>query len=294
MERPRSTPALVAALLFAAACATPESSAPRSTSSPEGISPLVTQAEQALAEGDFDTAIAAYEEAIERTPWNARLRDHLAAAYAQRSQRSRARGGGDDFASTESDLRAALALRPDDPVLRKNLAIVLAERAGRSRGADAESLRAEAFALDPQAGASVPAGAEELEQRLDLAHELVQRGEVEAGLLDLERLFAEHPEYPGVGRLYAQALVRQGIARQEQGDFGGAGEAFARAVSVYAALRACATAPCEDPDVRAAHHDRIVNWIHADREDDARKALAEAEAEGLLFPELRRTLGSAP
>jgi len=292
VKRPRSTLALVAALAFAAACASTEGRPTAPEASAEGISPLVTRAEQAAAAGDYDTAVAAYEEAFARTPWNERLRDHLAAAYAQRSERARARGGKADFMAAEADLRAAVALRPADPVLRRNLAVVLSERAGRSRGEEAEQLRAEALALDPQAGATVPAGAEELERRLDLAHDLVQRGEVEAGLLELEQMFAEHPEYPGVGRLYAQALVREGVERQDRGDFEGAGAAFGRAVSVYAELDACAKRPCEDPDVRTAHHDRIVNWIHADRDDDARAALAEAEAAGLRFPELRRSLES--
>lgn len=247
-----------------------------------------------MAVGDYDTAIAAYQEAHERTPWNERLRGHLAAAYAERSRQARARGSDADFVAAESDLRAATELRPDDPVLRANLALVLAERAGRARGEEAERLHAEALALDPGIGASVPAGAEEIEHRLDLAHDLVQRGEVEAGLIDLEQLFAEQPDYPGVGRLYASALVRHGLERQAQGDHEGAGAAFARAVLVYAALRACSGGPCEDPDVRAAHHDRIVNWIHADREDDARAALADAEAAGLRFPDLRRTLEVAP
>ncbi len=122
----------------------------------------------------------------------------------------------------------------------------------------------------------------------------MQRGEVEAGLLDLEALFAENADYPGVGRLYGQALVRHGLDRQARGDYDGADEAFTRAVSVYAALGACPRAPCEDPDVRAAHHDRIANFVHADRDDDAREALAQAEAAGLRFPDLRRLLGVAP
>ncbi len=132
---------------------------PTAGASSEGISPLVAKAEQAIAQGDYDTAVAAYEEAYERTPWNERLRAHLVAAYAERSQHARERGSEADFAAAEKDLRAALELRPDDPVLRKNLALVLAERAARG-GPEAEQLRAEALALDPLVGVSVPAGAE--------------------------------------------------------------------------------------------------------------------------------------
>jgi tetratricopeptide (TPR) repeat protein len=174
--------------------------------------------------------------------------------------------------------------------LQKNLAVVLAERAARG-GDEAAALRAEALALDPEVSASVPAGAEEVERGLDLAHDLVQRGQVEAGLLELERLFAEQPDYPGVGRLYGQALVLHGVDRQAQGDHDGADDAFERAIEVYAALGACKRSPCEDPDMRTAHYDRIVNWIHADREDAAREALAQAEAAGLRFPDLRQSLG---
>jgi tetratricopeptide (TPR) repeat protein len=293
VKRLRPTRALAVALLVAIACAGPQEDPRAAVPSSEGISPLVAKAEAAIAQGDYDTAVAAYEEAYERTPWNERLRAHLVAAYAERSKRARARGTERDFAAAEKDLRAALELRPDDPVLRKNLALVLAERAARGREGS-EQLRAEALALDPEVAASVPAGAEEIERRLDLAHDLVQRGQVEAGLLDLEQLFAEHADYPGVGRLYGQALVRHGLDRQEQGDYDGADVAFARAVAVYAALGACPRAPCEDPDVRAAHHDRIANWMHADRDDDARRALAEAEAAGLRFPDMRRMLGVAP
>jgi tetratricopeptide (TPR) repeat protein len=291
VERLRSA---LATLVLALACARPEPPPPATPPGSEGISPLVTRAERALESGDVDTAITAYGEALQRTPWNERLRSHLAAAYAERSRRARERGRTSDYAAAEADLRAALALRPDDPVLRRNLAVVLRERASGSRGADADRLREEARALDPDADRGVVTRAEEVERRLDVAHGLVERGEVEAGLLELEPLFAERPDYPGVGRLYAQALVRQGLERQARGDADGASAAFDRAVAVYAALRACTATPCEDPEVRAAHHDRIVNFLQADREDDARAALAEAEAAGLRFPELRRALPVAP
>jgi tetratricopeptide (TPR) repeat protein len=283
------------ALVLCAACASsepPGQAAP--ARAPEGISPLVTRAEEALAAGDVDAAIAAYKDALSRTPWNERLQGHLAAAYAERSRRERERGSDRGLREAEQDLRAACELRPDDPVLRRNLAYVLAERAEQTRGEESQRLRAEALALDPEATAAVPPGTDEIDRRLDLAHDLVERGEIEAGLVDLEPLWREHPDYPDVGRLYAQTLVRQGQERQGQGDLPGAAASFERAITVYRELGACGATPCEDPDVRAAHHDRIVTWIHADRDDEARAALSEAEAAGLRFPELRRALGVAP
>jgi tetratricopeptide (TPR) repeat protein len=282
---------LVLALVLPLGCSPAKSPAPTTAVAPEGISPLVTRAERALQDGDATAAIAAYEEALARTPWNEALRGHLAAARGERARQARERG---DYAAAETDLRAALELRPDDPVLRTNLSVVLHERALGARGDAADRLREEARALAPEATPAGAARAEDVERRLDLAHELLQRGELEAGLLELAPLFAERPDYPGVGRLYAQALVRQGIERQERGDASGANAAFERAVGVYAELRACPVAPCQDPDVRTAHHDRIVNLLQADRDDDARAALAEAAAAGLRFPELERALRESP
>jgi tetratricopeptide (TPR) repeat protein len=267
------------------------SRAPQQEPGPEGIGPVVARAEAAEAEGDHDAAIAAWREALERTPWNERLRGRLASAHAARAAVARGKGGAAALMRAETDLRAARELVPDDATLRRNLALVLAERAERSADpAEAEHLRQEAAALDPTAVAAA-AGLGDVERRLDVAHALVERGQLEAGLLDLEPLWREHPGRQDVGRLYAQTLLRQGVARQEQGDFDGAGAAFDRALEVLRALGACRASPCDDPDVRAAHYDRVVNWLNADRVDVARRALADAEQAGLRFPELRATLG---
>lgn len=264
--------------------------APQQSVDPQGIGPVVARAEAAEAVRDHDAAIAAWREAFEKTPWNERVRSRLVGAYAARAAVARAKGGSAPLARAESDLRAARELVPDDLTLRHNLAFVLGERAARSSDpAEAERLRAEATELDP-AAAAAPATDAELERRLDLAHDLVLRGQLEAGLLELEPLWREHPGDAGIGRLYAQTLLRQGIARQEQGDYDGAGATFDRALEVLRGVGACAARPCDDPDVRAAHYDRVVNWLNADRVDVARRALADAEQVGLRFPELSATL----
>lgn len=255
---------------------------------------MVARAEAAEAELDYDTAIAAWSEALERTPWNERLRGRLASAYAARAAIARGKGGGPALERAETDLRAARELVPDDATVRRNLALVLAERADRGTNpAEAERLRQEAAALDPTA-VSASTGLGEVDRRLDVAHALVERGQLEAGLLDLEPLWREHPGREDVGRLYAQTLLRQGVARQEQGDFDGAGAAFDRALEVLRGLGACSARPCDDADVRAAHYDRVVNWMNADRPEIARRALADAERVGLRFPELRAALGERP
>ncbi len=276
------------ALAGALACASPT---PEAAPAPEGIGPVVARAETAEAVGDHDAAIAAWSDALERTPWNDRARSRLAAAYAARAAVARGKGGSEPLARAEKDLRAARELAPGDAMLRRNLALVLGERAARSADpAEGGRLREEAAALDAEAAASAAGLGDEVERRLDIAHGLVSRGQIEAGLLDLEPLWRENPARQDVGRLYAQTLLRQGVELQEQGKFEPAGAAFDRALEVLGSLGACRSRPCDDPDVRAAHYDRVVNWLNADRPDHARRALADAQALGLRFPELSAAL----
>jgi tetratricopeptide (TPR) repeat protein len=283
-----------AGLLIAAGALACAVRAPESPPAPEGIGPVVARAEAAEAAGDHDAAIAAWREALERTPWNDRLRTRLAAAYGARAAAARAKGGSAPLERAERDLRAARELAPQDATVQRNLALVLGERAARSTDPrDASRLRAEAAALDAEAAASTAALGDEVERRLDVAHGLVARGQIEAGLLDLEPLWREQPGRADVGRLYAQTLLRQGVELEEQGSFERAAPAFERALEVLRAIGACAEKPCDDPDVRAAHHDRIVNWLNADRPDAARAALADAARDGLRFPELSAALGEA-
>lgn len=254
---------------------------------------MVERAERALAEGDYETAIAAYTAARARTPWNDRLRVALVGVYAERARTAHARGDLEGVLQAESDLRSALELAPDDLVLRRSLAVVLADRANRSMEPEvAARFRAEARSLDPEAEHAVPAGRPDVERRLDLAYELLERGQLEAGIFRLEGIYRDHPDHPGVASLLAQALVRQGNGHEDAGDHAAAAESFERAVAVYAESGACQR-PCDDPGVRLAHNNRIVAWLNASRPEEARRALAEAGELGLSFPRLERALRSA-
>ena len=104
--------------------------APESDEPDPTVAALVETAEVALAGADYDTAVAAYQEAYAKTPWNLRLGHALAAAYAARAQcvLSGSRGKR-ALAAADSDLRAALKLLPHDPTLQHSLALVLVEQA---------------------------------------------------------------------------------------------------------------------------------------------------------------------
>ena len=78
------------------------------------MAPVVTRAERAMERGDYDTAIAGYAEALERTPWNTRLSTALVSAYAARAAHP-AQSGRPGLQAAEADLRTALSIAPDDP-----------------------------------------------------------------------------------------------------------------------------------------------------------------------------------
>ena len=235
----------------------------------QGVGPLVQSAEQAFDRGDYDAAIAAYVEALERTPWNDRLVANLVAAYAARAESAREQPGVEPLERAAADLRRALELRPDDPLLRANLARVLVEQANR-------------VGERPL-----------LERRLDLAFELLERGQLEAGIFRLEALRRDYPESRSAALLLGQALGRLASQLEAQAEHASAAESFGRAVEVLAEICPCPpgeSAACDGAELRLAHHNRIVSWINADRPADARAALLEAEAAGLEFPRLRRAL----
>ena len=259
----------------------------------QGVGSLVQSAERAFDGGDYDAAISAYVQALERTPWNDRLVANLAAAYAARAESAREQPGVVPLERAAADLRRARELRPDDPVLRANLARVLVEHANRSDPERALELRAEARQLDAALEASAGEVRPLLERRLDLAFELLERGQLEVGLLRLEALRRDYPESREVALLLGQALGRLASELEAQGEHAPAAETFGRAVDVLAELGPCAPGEalaCGEAEIRLAHHNRIVSWIHAARPDDARAALLEAESAGLEFPRLRRAL----
>ncbi len=281
---------LSGALLALLACAgTPGPTGP-STDATVSVSTLVARAERAAATGDHSTAVAAYAEALERTPWNERLRRALASAHVERARATRASEGVFGLDAAERDLREAFRLEPADPAIRLSLAALLADRATRSIDpSKAGELRAEARELDPKLGDAGSGVRADLERRLDLAYELIERGQLEAGVLRLESLHRAHPEHPATTRLLAQSRVRQALLASERGRHSEAAEFLGRSVSVYAELpaRMAEETPVRE-EIRSAHRGRVVAWLNAGRRSEARRALGEAAEVGFHFPELSR------
>lgn len=274
-------PAALASL--AVACASPEPPPPPA----EPVEVVVRRAQDAFAGGDYTTAIEAYSSALEITPWNDRLRSGLVAAYAARGREAWEEGDFSGLERAEADLRTAVELAPDDRVLRRNLALILVDRANRSLdAAEAKAFREEARALDP-VGAEVPVEDPLFERRLDLAFGLLERGQLDAGIYRLESLRTDYPERTEASHLYAQAHMRKGDELQQAGRYDEAGEMYDVAVAVYSAIGACTPQAC-DPDARLAHHNRIITRINGGHPAEARAALAEAAAQGQQFPRLER------
>ena len=276
------------------ACLTPSPPAPQRGTEPVTVDVWVRRAETAEAGGDYDTAILAWKEAHARTPWNPRLARALAAAYVFRAEETRAQEGVFGLESAEGDLREARRLLPDDPTIRQNLATLLVERSVREMDPDrARTLRDEARSLDPELAQLGEGSRADIERRLDLAYELLQRGQVDAGIERLESLHTAHPEYAPTTRLLAQALVRKGVMRAERGRHHETGPLLDRAVGLYADLAAqgkYADHPEFAEERRVVHRGRVVAWINASRPEAARQALADAERAGFPFPDLSRAV----
>lgn len=283
--------AACALLVLAGGCA---QTAPELPSDDEalGVAALVDEAEQMRASGDYGAAIRTYEQARERTPWNQALTTALAESYAERAAQAHAER---KLVQAEADLRSSLELRPGHPQVAGNLAQVLLDRARLDLDpARAAERRAEAEQLLPGSASAEPQIDAGLERRLDLAFELLERGQLDAGIERLEALRESHPEQPQPIRLLGQALVRQADAWAAAGNYAAAGEALDRAVGAYAALPGCAApewSGCALDEARVAHHNRIVAWLNAKRPADARRALQDAERIGLDFPDLAAHLG---
>jgi tetratricopeptide (TPR) repeat protein len=263
-----------------------------------GVAPIVRRAEAAAAQGDLDGAIDGYKAAIERTPWNDRLRSQLVAAYAQRAEAKRRKpGGAAGLAAAEKDLRAAHQLAPDDATVTRSLAAILVERAAfETDDALAEQLRAEATSLAPEVAAQTPAVRLPVERRLDLAYDLIDRGSIDAGIDQLRAVTREYPHNAQAARMLAQALVRLGGVQTESRDYDGAQESFTEAVAEYAQLLPCDGTRCDSSELELAHRNRILSALDAQRLDRARAALQEAQALGLhlddlvkRWPELQKT-----
>jgi tetratricopeptide (TPR) repeat protein len=258
-----------------------------------GVAPLLERGQAAAERGQWDAAIAAYSEALERTPWNTRFQRLLAVAHAERAAQLRsAQPGAGGLTAAEADLRRALELDPADATFRRNLGVVLLERASYEGDAGrAAALRAEGAELAPDAADALPAGFDrDVERRLDLAVDLIERDQLELAIGQLEALRAEHPGRTEVASLLAQASVRAGNEAVQRREPARAAQAFERAVALYAQLAPCDGARCSAADQRTAHHNRIVALYESGDPVAARKALSEAEAAGLRFPELSQAL----
>ncbi len=255
-----------------------------------GVAPIVARAEAAIASGDLDGGVDAYREAWERTPWNTRIASALVAAYVTRAEKERTKpGGAAGLARADADLREALALAPKQPGLERSLATVLLERAALVRDDDeAERLRAEASALAPDLVAQTPVVRLPVERRLDIAFDLLERGQIDAGLDQIQSLVRDYPQNTAAAQLLAQAWVRKGGLQTRRGDYTGARQSFSSAIEVYARLVPCDGTRCQQADLELAHRNRISSALDAARFDEARAALAEAKGVGLRFDDLER------
>jgi tetratricopeptide (TPR) repeat protein len=257
-----------------------------------GVAPLVEKGKAAAERGEWDGAIAAYSEALERTPWNTRFQRLLAVAYAERAAEQRRKlPGAAGLDAAAADLRKAIELDGSDATFKRNLGVVLLERASyETDAAHAAELRAEGARLAPDAAAELPDLQRDVERRLDLAVELIERGQIEAALRQLESLRAEQPQRAEVGRLLAQAHVRAGNEAAQRREPALAAQSYQRAVAVYAELAPCDGTRCSPDDQRTAYQNLIVALYESGDPLAARAALDQAQTAGMRFPELSEIL----
>ena len=275
-------------LVALAACAKPAAPPPEAKVPTPA---LLERAERSRSRGDYDAAIRDFAELVERIPWNERAKEALAATYADRAASARDAG---KLPKAEEDLRQAVAVLPKDANHRRNLAIVLYERASFENDPQkATGLRAEAKSLAPDLDlGNVPQSAA-LERRLDMAFDLVQRGQIEAGIQTLEKIHRDYPEDRSTARLLAQALVKHAAEFSDRKNYPAAGGVLDHAVEIYAKILPCDGKNCKPEELRLAHHNRVVAWLNAYKADEARRALEDAEKVGLKFPDLRTAVGDA-
>lgn len=248
----------------------------------------MSRAERSRAVGEFDVAIEAYRQAYERTPWNDRLKRALAVTYTERAQSVRNEG---ELIAAEKDLREALGLFPEDMDFRRNLAVVLLERAQAET--DRERSRAlveEVRALDASMDVPDRVVRAELERRLDLAFELLERGQLEAGIGQLEGIRRDYPAESEPVKLLAQAHVRYADGFATRQNHKRAAELLDRATSLYAEIGPCDGERCDPEELRTAHYNRCVAWLNARDDARARVAIQEARALGFSFPDVEQAL----
>jgi tetratricopeptide (TPR) repeat protein len=283
--------ALLATLCAACAGGGGDTPAERTTVE-QGVAPLVARADRSRARGDYAVAIDLYAQAYQRTPWNERLKQSLATAYTEKAQRARSEG---ELRSAEQDLRSALVLFPEDKDYKRNLAIVLLESAQREMDEGrANQLLSESRSLAPELEVPNRVTKGGVERRLDLAFELLERGQVDAGVQELEGVHRDFPSEPGPTRLLAQAIARQADAFTERTNFMAAGEAMDRAVALYAELLPCTDAErCKREEFEVLARNRTIAWYNALEYERARAALESARALGFRFPDVEAELKKA-
>jgi tetratricopeptide (TPR) repeat protein len=283
--------ASAAAALLGLACAGPGPSAPETGESAPAdptVAPIVQRAERSRADGDFDTAIQAYGDAFGRTPWNTKLKRALAVTHSERAAAARDTG---KLEPAERDLRAALELYPADTEFRRSLAVVLLERSAyESDPTRAAAYRVEVKDLAPDLPIPERVVNPSVERQLDLAFELIERGQLDAGIADLERVARDYPGEPASRRLLAQALVRRASELSQRENYEGARESLDRAVELYGQLAPCNGQNCDAQEQRVAHYNRVIVYINLGERDTARGLLAQASALGMSFPDLERAL----
>jgi len=257
-----------------------------------GVAPVLDRAAAAAEQGEWDTAIEGYAEALERTPWNTRFVRLLAVAHAERAaQARREQPGVAGLDAAEKDLRRAIELDAEDAVFKRNLGIVLLERASYERDpARAQALRAEGSALAPESAEQLPDLQRDVERRLDLVVDLIERAQLEAAIGQLEQLKGEYPGRADVASLLAQANVRAGNQEAARREPRRAAEFFRRAVELYAEIAPCDGSRCSADELRVAHQNLIVALYESGDPVTAREALDTAEAAGLSFPGLSQAL----
>jgi len=282
--------ACVAVLYACVAKSTPPEGASAVAGDTEGVAPIVSRAESAIADGDLDTGIDGYREAYDRTPWNTRIGSALVAAYVARAEKERSKpGGAKGLALAERDLRDALEVSPKNPQIERSLAAVLLDQAGiTADDAKAAQLRAEANALAPDLVTETPALKLGVERRLDIAFDLLERGQLDAGIDQLQALVRDDPESVPATRLLAQALVRKGGVQTQRHDYPGARQTYANAVELYARLLPCDGTRCDQAELELAHRNRVGSLLDAEQFEEARAALAEARGLGIELGDLQK------
>ena len=219
-----------------------------------------------------------------------------AVSWWRRTPRAPRRSGASraarrDSRRAEADLRAAHELAPDDAAVKRSLAAILLERSAfeADDAVAAEAARRGEPSSRPTWRRRRPPSACRSRRRLDLAYELIDRGNIDAGIDQLRAVVREYPQNPQAARLLAQALVRLGTQQTQSRDYDGARESFTEAVELYARLLPCDGTRCDSSELELAHRNRILSALDAQRCDAARGgARRRPRRSGSHFPDLEK------